>query len=95
MYSICYQLFYYAGEQTPVQVFSDETIAAVKTKTGIPPEAQLFHESIWLEDGHVIQRYCIEDEAVLNAELMQDVVIKCVGDIGNEIIHKGFFIRKK
>ena len=95
MYSICYQLSYYAAQQIPVHVLSNETIATVKAKTGIPPEAQLFHESVWLEDGHAIQRYCIEDEAVLHAELMQDVSLKCVGDIGNEIILIGFFYTEK
>ena len=68
-----------------MHVFSDETIATVKAKAGIPPESQLFYESVWLEDGHTIQRHYIEDEAVLHAELVQDVTIKSVGDNGNNI----------
>ena len=75
-----------------MHVFSDETIATVKAKAGIPPELQLFYESVWLEDGHTIQRHYIEDEAVLHAELVQDVTIESVGDNGNNIFFYFYFL---
>ncbi|XP_072034428.1 uncharacterized protein [Amphiura filiformis] len=72
-------------EYVQVDAFSNDTIATIRTKAGIPPDTQLFYDALWLEDHDAIRTYRIENGAELRAELERDMILKCLDVEGNNM----------